>query len=412
MADRLNRVAATARLSAADTPFALELGGQVAPLVLSYETYGTLAPDRSNAILVCHALTGSAHAAGIGADGRGGWWDGLIGPGRALDTDRYYVVCANVLGSCYGTTGPNSIDPATARPYGEQFPAITIRDIVRSQRLLLEWLGVERLHAVIGGSMGGMQVLEWGALYPEYVELLIPIATAPAHSAWRIGFSAAVRGALALGLAGGDPDAGLRLARTIAMLSYRSDRELGRRFGRLTVGAHDATDEAASSPAPIGGDFAVEMWLRHHGDRLAARFDVATYHTLTHAMDTHDLARGRGELADVLAAITHPALVIGIASDVLYPEHEVIDLARALPNARYRAVDSVCGHDAFLIEVEQVASYVREFLEDHAGRASVLCLADATLALAAKAATRAAAPGAIVYDETTNYSTHDYKETP
>jgi homoserine O-acetyltransferase len=207
-------------------------------LTLAYETYGRLNRERDNVILVCHALTGSAHAAGEDMPGKRGWWDGVIGPGRALDTDRYFVICSNVLGGCYGSTGPTSVDPGTGEEYGDVFPTITIRDIVHAQRLLVRSLGIERLHAVIGGSMGGMQVLEWGLLYPEAVDLLLPIATCARQAPWRIGVSAIAREAIALGRRLGDEGGGLALARKAAMLTYRSAQEFSLRFGR----DHDPDD--------------------------------------------------------------------------------------------------------------------------------------------------------------------------
>lgn len=366
MSDELCRTTGVAELATTETPFRLECGAAI-PLEIAYETYGRLDADGGNAILVCHALTGSAHAAGVDEHGRAGWWDGLIGPGRALDTDRYFVICSNVLGGCYGSTGPRSIDPATGEPYGRRFPTVTIRDIVRAQRLLLWKLGVERLHAVIGGSMGGMQVLEWGHLFPADCDLLIPIATSARHSPWCVAFNAIAREAIALGSEAGDVEAGLRLARKVAMMTYRSGDEFTERFGRRrrTVGRFT-----------VDGSFAIESYLEHHGRRLVERFDIATYETITRAMDLHDVTHGRGSLEETLGALHQPTLAIGITSDILYPASEQQELARLIPEACYREITSPCGHDAFLIEYDQLNPIVAAFLAAH-GRAGSNDIRDA-----------------------------------
>lgn len=359
MPEIVQRWSATLQIASAERPFQLESGETLGPVRIAYETYGRLNAERSNAILICHALTGDAHAAGTDERELPGWWDGLIGPGRAIDTDRWFVICSNVLGGCYGSTGPTSVDPKRGAPYGEQFPTITIRDIVRAQRLLLRKLGIERLHAAIGGSMGGMQVLEWGLLFPDHVQLLVPIATSARHSAWCIGFNAIAREAAELGRTLGNQEAGLRLARKVAMMTYRSDLELAERFARS--GARPGT------PAP-GEGFAVESYLEHHGRSLTARFDCDTYRTLTRAMDHHDVTAGRGDLAATLGAIEQPTLSIGIASDVLYPTREQREIAELVPNGIYRQIASLCGHDAFLIEIDQLGRHVAEFLAAHDAR--------------------------------------------
>lgn len=353
MSEALNRTAATIRLTSVDSPFHLECGAAIAPLAVAYETYGTLNEDRSNVILVCHALTGSAHAAGTRENGTRGWWDGLIGPGKAIDTGRYFVVCSNVLGGRYGSSGPNSLDAASGTIYGRSFPAVTVRDMVRAQRLLLWKLGVERVHAVIGGSMGGMQVLEWALLFPDDVDLIIPMATSAMHSPWRTAFSSVAREAIALGRAAGDEEAGLRLARKIATMTYRSSIEFAERF------RHEPFSEL---PDSIDRCFPVQSYLGHQGERFIERFDTATYETLTRAMDLHDIRRGRGSLEETLGTIRQPALCLGITTDVLYPAHEQRELSRLLPNGIYREIDSPCGHDAFLIEYDQVNRIVGEFL--------------------------------------------------
>jgi homoserine O-acetyltransferase len=339
-------------------PLRLELGGTLRPVDVAFETYGTLNLTGSNAILVCHALTGNAHAAGVGPDGQQGWWDGLIGPGRAFDTNRYFVVCANFLGSCYGTTGPVSQNPATGRPYRMQFPQFTVRDMVRVQHALLGRLGVRRLAAIAGGSLGGMQVLEWALMYPEMVDAIIPIATAVRHSAWCIGLNEAGRSAIMNdplwnnGEYDEPPAAGLALARVVAMISYRSRVSFEQRFGRNR------------SPAGNGSTiFDIQSYLRYQGRKLVERFDAATYVGITNAMDAHDVTRGRGDLADVLAGIRARVLCLGIDTDVLYPVEEQKEIAAAIPGALYREITSQHGHDAFLIEFEQLNSLIGKFLE-------------------------------------------------
>ena len=354
MSDALVRTTGRIAITRAGAPFELESGRSLASVQIVYETYGRLSAARDNVVLVCHALTGSSHAAGTSPTGARGWWDGLIGPGRGIDTDRWFVICANVLGGCYGSTGPTSLDPATGRPYGEAFPTITIRDIVRSQRLLLAELGIERVRAAIGGSMGGMQVLEWAASHPDAIDRIIPIAVSARQSAWCVGFNAIAREALELGRAAGDPAAGLRLARKVGMISYRSAAEFDARFGRSR--SHEGLD-------PVEGSFDVEHYLERHGRKLVDRFDPATYRTLSLAMDLYDLAANRGAIDDVLASIEQSALCIGIDSDVRYPTSEQRSLARRLPRGIYHEIASQCGHDAFLIEHEQLAAVVGPFLE-------------------------------------------------
>lgn len=351
-----------------EDPLELELGGRLLHVAVAFEEYGTRSPEGDNTILVCHALTGSAHAAGVGErDGAPGWWDALIGPGKAIDTDRFHVVCSNVLGGCYGTTGPISIDPTTGRPYGTRFPRYTVRDMVHVQRRLLDRLGVHTLHAVVGGSMGGMQVMEWAATYPEMVRSIVPIAIGARHSAWAIGLNEVARRAIVNDPAweGGcyrldrQPEAGLGLARAIAMLSYRAHGSVDGRFGR------DRWDSRSDGADGLGGgesSFQVARYLEYQGEKLVRRFDANTYVYLTLAMDEYDVGAGRGGTEAVLKKLDMPAMVIGIDSDVLYPESEVRELADALPNSQYACVRSPHGHDAFLIEFAQVAAQVSRFL--------------------------------------------------
>jgi homoserine O-acetyltransferase len=326
-------------------PFVLESGAQLPAVRVAYRTWGALDERGGNAVLVCHALTGSADV--------DRWWRPLLGPDRALDPARDFVVCSNVLGGCYGTTGPTSLRP-DGRPWAAAFPDVTVRDIVRVQAALLDALGVKRLRLVIGGSLGGMQVLEWALLFPERVSAIAPIAIAARHSAWAIALSETQRQAIAADprWRGGHypadvpPTAGLAAARMVAMLSYRSRASLEPRFGRERAG---------------DGRYAVESWLHHHGRTLVERFDANSYVALTKAMDTHDVGRDRGGWREALASVEAPALVLSIDSDVLYPPVEQQELAAALPHGRLVTLSSPHGHDAFLIEGEAVGALVKDF---------------------------------------------------
>ena len=349
-----------------EDPLLLASGGRLDHVAVTYETYGELDARGENAVLVCHALTGSAHAAGRHGEGEvPGWWDPLIGPGKALDVREHFVVSSNVLGGCYGTTGPTSIDAASGRRFGPDFPRFTVRDMVEVQRRLLDRLGVGRLRTVIGGSMGGMQALEWAATHPERVGSVAAIGIGARHSAWAIGLNEVARRAIAADpdFHGGDyrpdrqPETGLGLARAIAMLTYRSFDSLEAKFGRERRPAEEEGLEAS---------FEIASYLRYQGVKLAQRFDANTYVGLTRAMDDHDLAAGRGQLREVLARMRMPALVMGIPTDVLYPEVEQRQLVEGLPDARYARIVSPHGHDAFLIEFPQVAAHLRRFLRERA----------------------------------------------
>jgi homoserine O-acetyltransferase len=326
--------------------FALESGTVLPSVTVAYRTWGRLNEAANNAVLVCHALTGDANV--------DGWWGEAIGPGAGIDTDRYFVVASNVLGGCYGTTGPTSVDPATGDRYGPDFPDLTIRDMVRLQRALVARLGIRRLVTVVGGSMGGMQVLEWAAGYPDIVDTAIPISIGADHSPWCIGVSEVQRNAVAADPKWRDgrydpaepPTAGLALARQIAIISYRSPDSFDAKFGRR------ATD----------GGYDVSSYLEYQGSVLVDRFDANTYMTLTRAMDTHDVGRDRGGIAAALGRLTMPVLVIGISSDVLYPVAEQRRLAKLVPNAKYVELDVPHGHDGFLIEHQAVGTEVQRFL--------------------------------------------------
>jgi homoserine O-acetyltransferase len=340
------RVSPETRFLTLPRPFALETGSEVPEVTVAYRTWGRLNAAGDNAVLVCHALTGSADV--------DEWWPALLGPGRALDPGRDLVICTNVLGSCYGTTGPASPRPGCGRAWGPDFPAITVRDMVRVQRDLLACLGVCRLRLVIGGSLGGMQALEWAATYPDLVGAAAVIAAPGRHPAWGTALGAAQRAAIAADprFRGGrypaadPPRDGLAAARMIAMCSYRSPASFGQRFGR------DIGDD---------GRFEVERYLQHHGERLVARFDANTYLTLVAAMDSHDIARGRGDYGDVLRTLPVPVLLVAIDSDVLYPPAELEELAELLSNATLEMLASPHGHDAFLIAGEEVGALVRRF---------------------------------------------------
>lgn len=327
-------------------PVALESGATLPQVTVAYRTWGRLNPAGDNAVLVCHALTGSADV--------DEWWPGLIGPGKALDPARDYIVCSNVLGGCYGSTGPGSLSPLTGRRYGAGFPAVTVRDLVQVQAALLDELGVQQLTLVLGGSLGGMQALEWAALHPERVRRVAALSVAARQSPWCIGQSEAQRQALYADPRWDDghydpanpPARGLAAARMAAMLSYRHWDEFALRFGR---------EQTAD------GAYQVESWLRHHGEKFVARFDAASYVALTRVMDSHDLGRDRGGYARALSALRMPFLVVGSTSDVLYPPDEQRELAWHVPGAELAWLDSPHGHDAFLIETQTLDALIRDF---------------------------------------------------
>ncbi len=331
---------------------------------LAFETWGRLAPDRSNAVLVLHALTGDSHAAGPAGPGHptSGWWDALIGPGRALDTDRWFVVAPNVLGGCQGSTGPSSLRP-DGRHWGGDFPFLTQRDQVAVEADLADELGIARWALVVGGSMGGMRALEWAVTYPERTDALLLLATTASASAEQIAWTNIQLHAIRSDLhwQGGDyhgtgrgPHAGLGLARRLAHVTYRSEPELAVRFGRTAQGAEDPWN---------GGRYQVESYLDHHAAKLVRRFDAGSYVTLAEAMNSHDIGRDRGDTRAALRRVTARTLVAGVDSDRLYPPSQQAELAAGIPGAdRLRVIDSPYGHDGFLIETEQVAALVRELV--------------------------------------------------
>ncbi len=358
---------------AEDYPFVLELGGSLSNVTVAYETWGELDAEASNAILVCHALTGDSHAAGPMnlAHKAPGWWNEFVGPGLAIDTDRYFVVCANVLGGCQGTTGPASLDPATGRPYGSAFPVVTIRDMVRTQARVADHLGIEAWNHVIGGSMGGMQVFEWAVMYPHRVNAFTAMASTLGATAQQISWSAIGRTALALDpkWRGGDyydaevgdgPHAGLAIARSVAQVTYRTDEVFQRRFGREPLDSIDAFG--------LWDRFQVESYLDHHGQKLARRFDANSYLVLNRAMDLHDVGRGRGGYERAARRIAAPGLIISVSSDELYrpwQQRETADLLVATgQSCQYEVIESPEGHDGFLLEDEAIGPMVAKFLAD------------------------------------------------
>jgi homoserine O-acetyltransferase len=358
----------------ADRPFVLERGTVLHDVTVAYETWGTLADDASNAVLICHAWTGDSHASGPSGRGHpsGGWWEGVIGPGCAIDTDRWFVVCANVLGGCQGSTGPASPHPADGRPYGSRFPVVTIRDMVRAQARLADHLRVRQWHSVIGGSMGGMQVLEWAITFPERVRSIVPIATCAQATAQQIAWGAIGRRAIRLDprWRGGDyydaapgdgPAEGLVVARMVAQVTFRSDNVFTDRFGRALADGGWVDDKL-----DLWQRFEVEAYLDHHGDKLVRRFDANSYMIIGKAMDLHDVGRGRNGLVAAMSRIRVPTLTMGIWSDMLYPSYQqrqICELVRqGGGSAEYLEIDSPHGHDAFLINLDQVGAPIAGFL--------------------------------------------------
>ena len=351
--------------------FEPELGGYLEEVTLAYETWGELDPSGENAILIVHALTGDSHCAGGISEAykRGGWWDEMVGPGRLVDTDEHFVVCSNVLGGCSGSTGPASVDPATDYQYGMRFPIVTISDIVRAQKRLLDDLGVRKLGVVIGGSIGGQQALEWALKFPDFVEKAVPVAATGALGPQGLGMSEIGRRAIMAdpNWQGGDyygtgksPETGLAIARMAGMLTYQSAEGQWERFGR----------EEATRPAlyeEFGGRFEIESYLHYQGHDLTGRFDANSYLYLTRAMDLYDIGAGYASHEEAYERIEAEVLFVGISSDWLFPAREVraaAELAKAAgAEAHYEEIESLNGHDAFLKDWDKLRAAVGPFLD-------------------------------------------------
>jgi len=348
--------------------FALESGAVFAELKIAYETYGKLNARKSNAVLICHALSGDAHAAGYHAgETKPGWWDEMIGPGKAFDTDKYFVICSNIVGGCRGSSGPNTINPSTGKPYGLSFPIVSIKDMVNAQKKLVDFLEIKKLLSVCGGSMGGMQVLQWAVSYPETVVSCIPIATTYKHSAQQIAFDEVGRQAIMADPAwkGGDyyekehPSAGLAVARMIGHITYMSDKSMEKKFGRVLKKKELGYEFTA--------EFEVEGYLRYRGDSFVKRFDANSYLYITKAMDYFDLQQ-EGKLFHVFKGVKTRFLVIAFSSDWLYAPRQSKEIVKALKmngiDVTYCEISSDYGHDAFLLKSPEETKLIRHFLQN------------------------------------------------
>ncbi|MFH0916937.1 MAG: homoserine O-acetyltransferase [bacterium] len=352
----------------------LDSGVNLEPVTITYETYGLLNDQRTNAVLILHALSGDAHAAGYypGED-RPGWWEPMIGPGKGFDTERYFVICSNVIGGCKGSSGPNSIHPTTGKEYGLDFPLVTVADMVRAQKLLIDHLGITRLLCVCGGSMGGMQALQWAVAYPEAVASCIPIAATTKHSPMQIAFNEVGRQAITgdpnwnggYYYQGDPPDRGLAVARMIGHITYLSDESMHEKFGRRL-----RDKKALGSDLTL--DFEVESYLRHQGELFTRRFDANTYLYITKALDYFDLTNGRGVLVEAFRDLPEEMrfLVIAFSSDWLYPPYQSKEIVKALKgnglDCSYLEMRSSFGHDAFLLENKDLTRVVWHFMESTA----------------------------------------------
>lgn len=347
--------------------FKLENGETLGPITLAYETYGKLDAKKSNAILILHALSGDAHAAGYhDGDKNPGWWDDMVGPGKAFDTNKYFVICSNVLGGCKGSTGPSSLNPSTGKPFGAAFPIVSLGDMVNAQVNLIDYLGIETLLAVAGGSMGGMQVLEWMFSHPDRIRSAIPISTAMKHSPQQIAFNEVGRQAIMADPEWNEgnyydkqpPSKGLAVARMVGHITYMSDKSMAQKFGRRL--------KDDSQRFKFTADFEVEGYLHHRGKSFVGRFDANSYLYLTKAMDYFDASKGR-KPREVLQGSDIKVLVIAFKSDWLYPAYQTKDIVRACKLAgldtTYCEIASDYGHDAFLLEIEEETQLIKYFLE-------------------------------------------------
>lgn len=367
----------TVKISLPPEGFRLECGEFLPELTVAYETHGTLLPDRSNAVFICHALSGDSHVAGTldAPDGPVGWWDEMVGPGKGINTRLYYVICANILGGCKGTTGPSSIDPRTGKPYGSAFPRISVSDVVNVHRLLLRELGVDRLAALVGGSFGGMQVLDWVIRYPETVERCVCIASAARLSAQALAFDIVGRTAILSdpNWVRGDyygtdrlPADGLSLARKIGHITYLSTRMMTEKFGReRREGPRERAIAADLPSARFRSSFEVENYLEHQGEKFVSRFDANSYLHITSAMDECDFAERYGSLEKAFESVRSKMLIVALSSDWLFPPEQSIELAHALLHAgkdvSYCILHAPHGHDAFLVDIQYLAEVLRAF---------------------------------------------------
>jgi homoserine O-acetyltransferase len=348
---------------------ALQSGATLGPITLAYETYGQLNAEHSNAILILHALSGDAHVAGYNAptDEKPGWWDEAVGPGKAFDTNRYFVICSNVIGGCRGSTGPASINPQTGKPYGLSFPVVTVADMVETQRWLIDYLGIEQLLTVTGGSMGGMQALQWAVSYPQRVKSAMVLASTARLSAQTIALNEVARQAIYADphwnhgeyYDATPPNAGLAVARMIGHITYLSDASMREKFGRRL-------QERERYGYDFNTEFAVESYLRYRGNAFTRRFDANSFLYITKAMDYFDLSYGHHSLAEAFEHVSTQFLVVSYTSDWLYPSWQSKELVRSLLqngiDATYVEIESDYGHDAFLLEVDRLAELTRDFL--------------------------------------------------
>jgi homoserine O-acetyltransferase len=357
----------------ADPPgeLVLESGARLGPVTLAYETYGVLNSEQDNAILILHAFSGDSHVAGIYRedDPRPGWWDFMVGPGKGVDTDRYYVICSNILGGCMGSTGPSSINPETGREYGLDFPMVTIGDTVAAQKVLLDHLGINKLHAVMGGSVGGMQALEWTARYPEMVESAVLLATTTKHSAQAIAFNEVARQAICADpkwnkgdyYSGERPDTGLAVARMIGHITYLSDESMRLKFGRRL---QDRADFSFNFDA----EFQVESYLRHQGRKFVERFDANSFLYITKASDYYDMEQqyGNGSAVKAFSGTSARFLVVSFTSDWLYPTYQSRAMVKAMKknglDVSFCEIKARWGHDAFLLPSERLSGLMKGFL--------------------------------------------------
>ena len=350
----------------------LDSGSKLGPVTLAYETYGTLNKDKSNVVLILHALSGDSHVAGYYKedDDKPGWWDNMVGPGKGIDTDKYFVVCSNIIGSCMGSTGPCTINPKTVLPYGLDFPVVTIGDMVKAQKALMDFLGIDQILSVVGGSIGGMQLLEWCVRYPDMVKSAVPLATTFKHSALAIAFNEVARQAIMADpqwnsgnyYFGAKPDMGLAVARMIGHITYLSDDAMRLKFGRRL---QDKSDFSFNFDA----DFQVESYLRYQGKKFVERFDANSFLYITKAADYYDFEKqhGNGSAVEALSKTFAKFLVISFTSDWLYPTYQSKAMVKAMKktglDVSFCEIEADWGHDAFLLPNERLSNLIRGFLE-------------------------------------------------